>query len=424
MSAITVPSINNAICSNWTEQDVNLYNTLPFYLVKQQIEYRKRWAIWAKLTGDVSWQPNMGSIMRGVRKEPSPHLRQMAFPNTVDQAPKKDLFQVREVKNEAQVRRHRFESQYMTFLPSFRDFMKDHVARCAQDINEKQVRFNDIFIRGYIFHQSPFVMFPDKIGGQFDAAPMGDGNDAGTSGKSTDYLIDLMGKIGDPGNLSLKAIHLALNYLEQDQRVAPFSGGGQPGDDSTPSDKFCLVMSTEAWNQFIMDPFLLDNRAIDLNIITNGFKGNLFGRVTCKLEDLPIRIAADGTFPAPETIEMNPAAVNFGETVPNPLYTGADFEVAFLVGAEGYDSIKVGPAPKDFSGTGMPDGFGKMFWNGEQEITKNIPIPCQAADGSTFWDTNKYGEYLQIISQATMGIIAKQRRNILPIVFKRKRGLV
>ena len=63
-----------------------------------------------------------------------------------------------------------------------------------------------------------------------------------------------------------------------------------------------------------------------------------------------------------------------------------------------------------------------MFWNGEVKLTKRFLIPCIDDAGNTVWEANTYGEFIKFIAQATYGIIGKNRRNIIPFVYKRKRG--
>ena len=432
MPSLALPSINVQACQTWSENDREMYNSLPFYFAKMAVEHRKTWSIWSKLLGKRKWTPNMGPTMRLIQKEPSPHLRQFAFPNAVCDSPKKDIIGVRERTVDAAIRLHQFESPVFNFCPSFQDFLTDHIDYTLKDILDKQTRFEDLFYRGHIFHQSPNVFFPDRVGGELVVAPTGDGNDAGTSGKTLAWLAANLSQIGSPGNLSLNAINLATTTMSTDLRVPPFSGAGLPqGDDNPLSGKYVLALSEEAWNQFIYDPWFSANKNINLDIVFKPFQGSLFGRVTCKIEDMPIRFDVSGTgevtIPDVEEICLTPTDVNYNQSIPSQAYINAEYEVAFLVGGnKPYSYIDVGAPPKYFGGNLAPEGFGNMRWNGEIQMTKDLLVPCpttvgQGTDQFT-WDTNKYGKYLQLISEVTYAIVGEQKRNILPIPFKRRRG--
>lgn len=424
--AIGLPSIDNQACTSWTEQDRNTFNRLPYYFEAKQAERFKTWSIWPKLLGSRKWTQNMGDTGKVIQKEFAPTLRAHAFPNLLSAAAKKDIVAVRERSTPFQPRHQKFESPVFNFLPSFQDFLKDSVTFTLDNINDQVVRFNDMYARSYIFHQARFLMIPGApLDGVLTDAPWGaEGNSAGTAGKTNAYLAGKLAAIANVGALSLNAINLAVSHLD-DQRMLPFKGNQLPNGDSSPLDsKYVLVCGSDTYNQFMYDPFLLKYKQIDLNILTQGFHGDLFGRIMCKLEDMPLRIKIDSTkkpgdpnyitWPAPETQELNPAAENYGETLPNPDYVNAEFEVAFVVsGAEPYEMLNVGPAPKQFSG---------MPWNGRVQMTDKVPVPCTDENGNTFWDTNKYGEYLQLIAHSFVGVVGTQKRGILPILFRRFRG--
>lgn len=421
---IGLPSIDNPACTSWTEQDIAQFNALPVYFQKKQAEHLKTWSIWPKLLGKRKWEQNMGDTARVVQKEYAPTLRAHAFPNAITTSAKKDIIAVRERTTDFYVRHQKFESPVFNFLPNFRDFLTDHIPFTLENINDQVVRFNDMFARSHIFHQSRYLMIPGAAGDGIITALQGDGNSAGTSGKTNAWLANQLAAVANVGALSLNAINLAVSHMD-DQRMLPFMGNSLPNGDSSPLDrKFCLVCSSDAYNQFIYDPWFGTNRAVNLNIITAGFSGDLFGRVMCRLEDMPLRIKFDTTklpgdaayitFPAPETQELNPDAENEGETIPNPDYVNAELEVAFLVsGSAPYEMVPVGPAPKGFSG---------MPWNGRVEMTDKINVPSADENGNTVWDTNKYGEYLQLIARSVVGIVGTQKRGVLPILFRRFRG--
>jgi hypothetical protein len=426
MPLAQLPAIDVNICSGWTQQNKDMYNRLDFFLAKMQIERRKTWMSYRPLLGTRRWQPNMGPKMRLVTKEPSPHIRQFAFPQAIHTGtPKKDVIDVRERSQDELVYRHRFESTVLNFIPDFTDFMKDHVDACSTDIMEKQERFEDIFYRGRILHAAPYVYVPGEVG--TTAAPTGIGNAAGTDGKSTAFIQQLIPQIGANGYVSMESLNMLLTIMENDMRVPPFSGSDTPSGESGMAGKYVYLCSSETFNQFTFDPWLLANKNCNLDVVNGRFQGSLFGRITCRLEDRPLRAKVDGTFAAPEVRELNPEAYNYGESIPNPVYTsledtGSPIAISMLCGGQGYEVLEVGPPPSKFAGSGMPKGFGKMFWNGEIELTKNFLVPGVDDDGNVVWETNQYGEDLKFISQVTYGFVRKQTRNIIPIFSKRKRG--
>lgn len=420
-----IPAIDQNICSGWTEQNINLFNKLDFFLAILQAKKRKSWMGWSRFCGKQKWTPNMGATMKGVRKEPSPRLRQMAFPTVLSSIPTKDIIDIREMAVTTQVSAHRFESPVLNYLPDFQDFMTNHVQALGEDIEEKKMQYEDIYIRGNIFHNSPNVWIPNRAAGEMVGAPIGNGNAAGTSGKTTAWLQAIIPQIGQPGYLGLQSINKLVTAMEVDIRVPAFKGSETPGADNTGlSGMFCLVLSSEAWNQFTFDPWVLANKKLDFDVVNQSFRGSLFGRVTCKLEDLPLRMKADGTFPAPEIRVSGGDAYNEGESVINPEYQDAEYEVAFMIGAEGYKSLEVGPPPSAFTNGGYMDKFRKMVWNGELRLTKDFLIECVDDEGNVRYDTNSYGHYLKFQSELSLGIIGQQKRNIVPIIFKRVRGAI
>jgi hypothetical protein len=412
-----------ACASLWTEQDRTLYNKLDFYLAKTQVDYFKRYNRWQKVLSPIKWSANQGPTMKGVRKVRPPILRGQFLPNAIDSLSKKDVIEVRETSEQVKVYKHRFESQLMQFLPSFQDFMNDHVDKTNEGIVELIAANVDIFYRTAIFHGSPNVWIAGKKGGTAELTGMQwwQSPTIALSKTAAELKANLL-LVGS--NLSLKQISKAASTMELDLGVTPYSGGelADGTDGKALTGKYLLITSSEVWNNFPFDSFLQENRQIDLNIVTQGFTGSLWGRITAMFERFPMRLDANGNVVAPETVVMDANSYANGDTVMNPDYVNAPFEVAFLCGAEGWKSIQVGPPPKDFaSGEMSMKAFRALDWNGKVQKTKDVMVNCLNEAGAVVQDLNKYGEYLQLISQIAMGILPIQRKNIVPIIFARQR---
>jgi len=147
----------NKVTNQWTEVDRDLYNKLPIYLNKRQIEYIKEYDTWAKLLDEDPWVTNVGTTMRGVNKVPAPTLRGEFFPNPITQEPNRDVIEVRETTEDVQLYMHDFESNVFDFRPSFQDFLTNHIDFTSEQIGEKIMVAKDLFSRTAIFHDSPFI---------------------------------------------------------------------------------------------------------------------------------------------------------------------------------------------------------------------------------------------------------------------------
>jgi hypothetical protein len=207
-----------------------------------------------------------------------------------------------------------------------------------------------------------------------------------------------------------------------DMQVQPFSGSINPdgSDGSGLKHKYCLICGSEVWDYLPFDPDVNNFKAMDLNLLTGPFQGSLLNRWTCMLERFEMRIAADGTIPAPEVLEENVEAYDYGEVKINPAYRDAPVGVAWAVGGEAYKYVKIGNPPKDWNGMTMKE-FSRLEWNGRVDMTKNVLVPTKDQDDNIVMDTNKRGEYLQLISSLAMGVLPIRRRNIIPILYLRPR---
>lgn len=401
-------------------EDVDKYNKLPFYLANLEARLFPQWQIYNTLFGKISWQRNMGKVMRGVRAEPTPVGRAFFYPLDLDVTPNKDIFETEEMSEDATLKMHDFDSNQFHFLPSFQDFRENQLEFNHKDIVRQIAIANDTFIRTYALEKAPYLFIAGNTAAgerQLISAPVQDlpGLTAANVAKTTAFWQSVAARIGS--NLSLAAVDVITSVLRDDIGAPYFEGTvNTPKDNDLIKGKYVLIGSMEAFQYFKWDPNFSQFRNVNLDIVTQGFRGSIFDEITYKHDRWTLRFGPDGLFPAPEVWN-----VDEGRTQPNPDWINAPFELAFAVGADAFKTIKVGPPPREFANKKMSaEKFYSMRWNGEVQLTDQVLV--KYSDGT--YDTNVRGRFLKLISALTMGIIPCNPRTFVPIAFARRRPAV
>ena len=425
--AITIPDINVAYAHDWEPYQKDLYQQLPLALEKYDIARRKPMTNWKKMFKSFSWEPNAGNAQKLVIAEPSPILRQHAFGEDFFEQPKIDRPQVGERVTPKKIRQHAFQAGPFQWTSSFKDFIVGKVKENYSMLVRDQEYFALLFLRSFMLHQSPQILFANAsagagipAGGFDDGAPIGDGADDGSTGKSDEYLKTGAKLMTSSGNFSISNLQYALDILSNDLGATPYQSGSAK-DDSSLNDKYLLLCSGEAYSQLVNDPYYRENRPESEDPMREGFRGPICGgRVVASFHDLPLRFsvaaAQNGvlSWPEPETTVVSAAADNYGQTIRNKAYAQADYEIAFLCGQSGYGSVSTGAPPAEFRQAGMT-------WNGEPKLITDFLIPT--GNESMPYQTNFEKKWLMWWANTTYGAVKIDGRQVLPIVFKRTRGL-
>jgi len=405
-------------------EDVNKYNRLPYYLAMVEAKYFPEWQVFNSLFGKLTWQPNMGSTLRSVRAEPTPVGQQQFFPVDIDHTPQKNVYETLEFIQDTNLKMHDYDSKQFHFLPSFQDFRENQLDFNHKDIVRQIAISNDIFISSVLMQKTPMGILSGNLGGgpvqPMPIVPNGTSITAASvaaSGKNTAFFINTAANISK--GLTLACLDYAVCALRDDMGAPFFEGTiNTPRDNELIKGKYVLLTSSEAWQMFKYDPNFQQFRNVNLNVVTDGFRGSIFDEVTTKILRYPFRFADDGTVPAPEIYD----AVT-GLTVRNPAYTAAPNEIAWLTGADVLKTIKVGPPPRAFAAKSMArEKFYSMRWNGEVQLTDQVLVQyLDPGTGTIVYDTNVRGRLLKLIGSVIYGAIPVCPHNCFPIAFKRQR---
>jgi hypothetical protein len=411
----------------WDQQDIQNYNRLPVWMAMQQNKKMQQWSRWANMFPKIKWERNKGDIMQGIIAENSPIVSQVHRPRNITELPLKTVASTWERGNQARVKRHTFESPQFNFLPSFRDFRTKQLKFAADDLSKQIAMGFEFFVRDNVFQQSPNIFIVNCDNGTsrpIQPAPAAAPTDT-TAIKDTAYIAAQIARIGslDGGFLTYKQCLGSAAYAKDFLGIMPYSGssGATPADNAIFHGKYVLVGGSQIYNALPFDAHVLNTKPLAMNLLNDGFKGAIGPDIIFKEEYYDLRFAEDGTMPAPE-IELMLPDTGYStpnatrQTILNPAYATAPVGVAFMIGADGYEALEVGPPPAEFAGGSISgQRFNKLNWNGEVRMTDNILINY----GGGVLDTNKYGEFLQLIADTTLGIIPNTARNIFPIFYRR-----
>ena len=418
----------------WDQQDKDQYHRLPVWMAMQQTKKIPYWSRWKQKYGTIKWQANMGDIMQGIIAENSPVNVQKHTPKNVTEVPLKTVVRHFERSNTARVKRHLFESPLFHFLPSFRDFRKRQLKFASEDLTRQIGIAYDMFVRWQALQQARYVYVCANATageGPLLEAAFGEATDT-TEPKDTSWFGAMADKIGpDTGFLDFRTICAVRQAAREDLMIPPWEGmtAGGPKENETVKGKFILTGGSEIYEAMTFDTHVLNTRPLALDLLHEEFKGIISGNIAFLAERYPLRFSVTpgtgaATFPAPElekTVTDSVSGVTVGqpdkyETVPNPDYVNAGFGVAFFEGHQPFESIDVGPPPSEFTnGSISMKRFNKLNWNGEVRITDDVLVNY----GSNNLDTNKYGEYLQLIADTVLGIIPNTPRYIIPVIYRR-----
>jgi hypothetical protein len=422
------------VFGNAVVEDVNRFNQLPFYLVKNEVKVYPTWNIFDQLYGKIDWETNMGNVMKGVTPQRSPVGRALFFPNAVTTVSNKDIYQVTESTETAGVNVHKYESFQFNFLPSFTAFWETYLQFANKDIVEKIAISNNQFIETNMWFAAPYVYLCGT--GLTSGNPTQLGNIAlnAAGSKTSQWLISVtQGQNGNAGvvqNFTLRDAFNAIMNLSEDLAAPAFNGvRNMPKDNDGVKDKYVFVVSSEVFLTWTFDPDVQTLKPLNLDLLFNDFKGSLFGTATCKIHRYPIRYSltnildpngnllySGGTPIPPEIWDSTD-----NKWKPNPYYTSliaSPYEIAWALGDCYAKTIKVGPPPKEFATPNMSASkFYSMKWNGEVRLTDQVLITN--SDGSL--ELNVYGENLKFISKLTHGYLPGERRYAFPIILQRRR---
>lgn len=396
-------------------------------MAQQQVKYYDTYSRWKDKYPKRKWEPNMGDVMVGIVPQYSPKSRQFATPRNLTAQGFRNVVSNYERNNTARPKHEYFESFQFNWVPSFADYRTGQVNFANKDITRQISFFYDDFTRWNTVNYAPYIyVVGNSTAGEGPYIPCVNGEPTDSaSPKDASFWAAMGNKVGagQLGYLDFRNIVAVRDYAETVAGILPWDGmPGKPKENTLQRGKYMLTGESGIYNALAVDTHVLNVKPLAMNLLNSGFAGIIGDNITFLQEwqGAALRFATDGTFPQPE-IDVELTDITYGttynyETQPNPTYTQAPYGVAVFEGCDVAEDLPVGPPPAPFNQQSISaQKFTKMRWNGEVILTDDLLVNY----GSGTYDTNKYGENVQLISHATVGYLPKTPRNALPVVYRR-----
>lgn len=426
--------------ASWTVQDVERFNKAPFYLYKQMSEHLPYWSTWKGLFGKLPWSPNQGDVIVGVQNEYSPKGSQVMKPNYITSTPLKTVASYFQRTNTGRIYLHDFESPIFSFLPNFRDFVTGQLDWANKDLSRQIAMGYDDFCRWQAWQVAQHVFVCGASSPYVTGVPVGPpGEGVLADPKDAAFNLSIAASLGSSGFLDFRTIVGVRSYARDVVGMVPWDGvPGKPADNAIMGGRWLLIGEAALYEALSYDEHVLNTRMLTQDLQHKEWGGVISGNIEFRSERYPLRMAADGTFPEPEIEQTfpanatitsgnssitNPGGATSKQTIPNPAYVNAPYGIAHFFGNNPFKTIDVGPPPAEFAAKKLdPVRLSKLSWNGEIRMTDNILVNYGGSGGLSLetMDTNKYGKFLQLISEVTLGFMPFNMRNYLPILYRRQ----
>lgn len=412
---------------NYSVQDTAAFTRLPVQMAAQELNAYEHTAVYGNMFGSLRWKQNNGDIIVGVMPQRSPITSQVHRPNNITEVAKINTYRNRELQNQARVKRHKYMSQQIHWLPDFRDFRKNVMFQMS-DISHQISVSNDFFIRDQLFHLARHAYHVGR-GTSTDTAydetcPFGDPTDSSADVKNADWVAARIQELGS-GTLDFKTICAIRDLATNDIGVAPMEGWkkGNPRDNEFAKGKYILLGAQELWTRLTYDTTVNAVRPLAMNLLNTRFSGAISDNIIFRTDPLPLRFNTDGTMPDIQ-IEQEYNNANYSGdkgyiTRFSKEYRQAPVSVAFLIGYNPIETIDVGPPPSEFTGKGMSaNKYNALNWNGQVQATRNFLIKDSAGN----LEANTWDELIKLIASTVHGVMPVNPFNVLPIFYRRPAG--